>query len=538
MLRSDARQGFDHSFSSINTVNVDVIAQIEKELESYDLISMVFLLYDVADTALQRLVIYQRVSRDIGGRNMNLLSDWAQNAQTRTSWKYEFLEALSICQLNRVIRRLGFNVDSVKKHYLPDNLHVSVYINLMKKALYKLCENMTNQDFVILQNTLKTYDVDTTEYKTCELVFLELMSKKFITVINNHDGKNVMKIDKLAQIIGNIFNLKKFASDLRDIQRLLNNEVEENVPLKSSTPAEITKPDSEDEIEFLGNDSDNLCKYLNQLDLDKVTAKTLKSDTPQINYSEIYPIKNTKRLGVCYIINQEDFYPSKESIEKNGQSEPLEKRLGSSSDKVNLEETMKALNFEVISHRNLDHKKMMETIMNIVEYRVQHDDSMFILCILSHGVRGHVYAADTIKVKVEDIQNSIDGTFQRRQLEIPKVMLIQACQVNIDTESQNNKKALAADNSNNFYLRKSHFLIYWAAAPELEAYRDEKYGSVFIQMLCYILQKRVKHEHLYDIFTKVTDGVANFCTKVQKDQVPIFESTLRKKLYMQIPTES
>lgn len=554
MLRSDAVQDFhindlNHLGNMLN-INVDTIALIEKELDPYNLVSLVFLLYDVPDTALQRLIVYERVYIDMKGNTMNLLYDWAQHSQSRPSWRFEFLEALAICQLYRVIRKLGFDVANVKRLYGPkSNQPNFYYINPVKKALYKLCEHTTSENLQKLKNTLKTYDIETSDYKSCELVLLELMCKKFITIDNLNIGKlsnTQIKLEKLAKIVENFPGLQKFSVQFRELQSQSNEKEKTNISLSTENSNETKYHDDDDE--YMHEEEDDLFvaaafeeihQRLSEMKFEEPSVKTIKSDTkrPDIAYCKegTYPIKNPKRIGVCYIINQEDFHPSKESIEKNTQDVPLEKRYGSTRDKVVLEKTMTSLKFEVISHRNLDHKTMMDYIKTIIQYRVQHDDSMFMLCILSHGVRGHVYAADSVKVKVDNIQSLLDETIQERGLDIPKIMILQACQVNANEEK---KPRIAADNpfqQDAYHLKKLNFIIFWATAPELEAYRDVEKGSFFIQCVCYIIQRYSKYEHLNDIFTKVTDGVAKLCTELKKDQVPIFESTLRKKLYLQIP---
>lgn len=550
MIRSDAHAKLDNMLN----ITVDAIAQIEKELDPYDIVSVVFLLYDVPDTALQRLIVYERVYKDMKGNTLNLLYDWANHAQSRPSWRFEFLEALVVCQLYSVIRKLGFDVTNIKRLYASDDTQTNFYISPIKKVLYKLCEHTTSENLEKLKNTLKTYEIDTSDYKSCELVLLELMCKKFITIDNQNTGKltnNKIQLENLAKIVEHFAGLQKFTDELRVLQGQSSDKetpmrhTGTNIPPKEhSDDKKFYEDDDEymdddDLDQFMANAFEEVYYRLGEMKLEEPSVKTLKSDTRKRNNANAidgaYSIKNPKRIGVCYIINQEDFHPSKDSIENNTQGTPLEKRYGSTRDKDVLERTMTSHNFEVISHRNIDHKKMMDYIKNIVQYRVHHDDSMFMLCILSHGVRGHVYAADSVKVKIDKIQSLLDETLQERELDIPKIMILQACQVNASEDPQ---LRIAADNpfqQNTYHLKKLNFLIYWATAPELEAYRDVVKGSFFIQILCSLIQKYAKHEHLYDIFTKVTDGVAKICTKIRKDQVPIFESTLRKKLYLQIP---
>lgn len=546
MLRSDAQDFPVHD--NLSNITLDAIAQIEKELDPYDLISVVFLLYDVPDTALQRLIVYERVYLDMRGNTLNLLYDWAQHSQSRPSWRFEFLEALATCQVYSVIRKLGFDVANIKRIY-ASNQQVNLYINPIKKLLYRLCEHTTSENLEKLKNTLKTYEIDTTNYKNCELVLLDLLCKKFISIGNNGNlSNNQIKLEKLAKIVENFPSLNFFSAELRLFQGQ-NNEKEKSTryPGTNKAPSENSDQTDHDD-EFMEEEDDDqlvaaaledIHQRLCEMKFEEPPVKTLKSDTrrPDNTFVKdgVYPIKNTKRIGVCYIINQEEFYPSKDSIQRSAQGILLEKRHGSNRDRVVLEKTMTSLKFEVISHTNLAHNTMMDYIKNIIQYRVHHDDSMFMLCILSHGVKGHVYAADSVTVKVDSIQNLLDETLEERGLDIPKIMILQACQVNMPEEQ---RPRLAADNpyqSDTYRLKKLNFCICWATAPELEAFRDMENGSIFIQCVCYIIQKFAKCEHLSDIFTKVTDGVTKICTQLKKDQVPITNSTLRKKLYLQVP---
>ncbi|XP_068629516.1 caspase-8 [Battus philenor] len=535
MLQSDARKQQKEYFGDkMCTINLEVIQEVQKDIDSYDMISLVFLLYEVPDTALQRLLVHQRICKD---SDMNLLYDWALNAQSRPTWKYEFIEALTICRLYNVIRKLGFDVSNVKDHYLPNNINVSVYVNLIKKALYKLCENMKSDNLQRLKKSLLTYDIDTSEYESCELILLDLMSHKFITVgQSNIHGKSVLEnkcqVETLIKIIENMPGLKKIAVEIKNVANIINNETSSYPSQLDSTPGvskkDNDKPKLEDKFDESFVDIFQMLETLNKQD---PPTLNLKSDTKQIT-RDAYPIKNKERIGVCCIINQEEFHPSKDSIESESQTHTLENRLGSTIDQLSLERTMSSLNFKIRSCCNVGHREMIQFIKDVIHNDVCPDDSVFMLCILSHGIRGHVYAADSVKVKVEDIQNLLDSNEARCLRGIPKVLILQACQVD---EHRYTTHLVADGPSENYFLKKSDFLIYWATAPENEAYRDEQKGSIFIQSLCYSIGRKAKEEHLYDIFTKVTNIVSHICNKLQRAQVPIFESTLRKKLFLHIP---
>lgn len=545
MMQSDSKTpGVDAEtiIGNSDIMNIDMMSEIENELQDnpYDMVSLVFLLYDVPDTALQRLTVFQRVSNDVGtSLNLNMLHEWFRHAKHNPNWKHEFVEALLICQLYGIVRKIGFNVPSARKHYQTDNINVKMYINPMKKALYKLCESINSDNLLKLKKTLLTYNIDTAEYESCELIILKLMCEKFITINQYQYNKKVLgykvHVDKLLRIVESLPGLKKLVLEIKILQQSMNDEPEPGVPVTTSTPATSMKVDDESNKGQAGQkyhhmDFDDVYEMLGDLRLDDVDFDTLKSDRKQLG-NDSYEIKNNKRVGVCLIINQENFYPSKSSIEITGASTLLDKRKGSEKDKLTLEKTMSSLNFKVISYTDLDHKKMIEVIVYVIKSYVNKDDSIFMLCILSHGVRGPaVYAADSVRVKMDDIQNLLDSDDAINIHDKPKLLIVQACQVD-----ETPHPILVADNPKSRLSKKSNFLTYYATAPDLEAYRIEEKGSIFIQILCRTISKYAKVEHVFDIFTKVNNYVVSLCNKIGYDQVPQFNSTLRKKLYLQIP---
>ncbi|CAD0196960.1 unnamed protein product [Chrysodeixis includens] len=544
-MEPDSRtQGIDAEtiIGNNDIMNMDIISEIEKELHDnpYDMTSLVFLLYDTPDTALQRLTVFQRVSNDAGASiNLNMLHEWFRHAKHNQNWKHEFIEALLLCQLFSIVRKLGFNVPSARRHYQTDNIHVKMYINPLKKALYKLCENINSDNLLKLKKTLLTYDIDTTEYDSCELIFLKLMCVKFITIDQFQYDKKILgykvNLDKLLKIVESLPGLKKVVMEINLLQQSINEEHGLVKPVITSTPAAPIKVDEskqkESEENFYNMDFDDVFKMLGELHLDDSSPELLKSDNQNKLGNDSYAIKSNKRIGVCVIVNQENFYPSKDSLEITGRATLLDRRIGSDKDRSLLERTMSSLNFSVFSKSDLDHKLMLKFIKDVIKYQVTKDDSIFMLCILSHGVKGHVYAADSVKIKMDDIQSMLDSEEAVNIHDKPKLLIVQACQVD-----ESKAPVLVPDNpSYSCNLKKTNFLIYYATAPDLEAYRSEKTGSVFIQILCRTIRKFANVEPVVDIFTKVTNNVTLLCNKVGYTQVPIFQSTLMKKLYLQIP---
>lgn len=545
MFSADAlKRSLPAATGNVNEITIDVISEVQKDLTTYDITSLVFLLYDTPETALQRLTLLQRVARNVDGKDLNLLHEWAVHRQNDSTWKQEFLEALAACQLYSVIRKLGFDVSWVKNTYRRPNPLDTDFLNPMKKALYNLCETLNTDNVTKLKKSLTTFNINVSEYDSCELILLELMCQKFITVRYQD-----CHVQKLISIIKHIPGLLNSAEQLHETQNYLNRE--RSVFQAPATSSRFSTPKNKyqqvstqsetapiiDSDKFNGNFKDT---FENLAELaEKCLNINLKTDASK-SREDSYQIKNPDRVGMCYIINQEKFHPSSESISHQTCDEPLEDRHGSTLDKNALTYTMEKLHFHVETVDDLAHQEILPSIKDIIQKKVQPNDSIFVLCILSHGIEGHVYGVDSVPIKVQDIQDLLDSKDARILLGKPKVLLIQACQV------IKNKPALRLISDGpskphwtygieKYNLKKADFLICWATAPEYEAWRDDKKGSVFIQMLCSIILKRARHEHLHDIFTKTTDAVVKICALKNCAQIPQVTATLRKKLYLCLP---
>ncbi|GBP42920.1 hypothetical protein EVAR_87300_1 [Eumeta japonica] len=518
--------------SNIDAIDINAVAELQHCLDLSDITSLVFLLYDAPHTALERLTLLHRVS-EVHSRNMDLLCDWARLSQTRNSWKYELLEALSICQLFGAIKKLGFNVDEVKRHFLPHNVHVTHYINPMKKLLYKICENIQMENLLKLKKTLVTFDIDVQEYETCELIFLKLIVEEFIMI---GSWKTECKIQEqcnmknLTNIFRNLQGLMKFALELQEAENYLNNGPKPlDVTAKVVEPQKL-KLNHTNYIDF--KQIDELFQNLSINEELNESSLKLKSDSSKL-HQESYPIIKKSRLGICYIINQEEFYSSKESIAKN--IKQPEDRKGTEKDEIKLSKIMKLYNFEVVVDRNLNHQQIPRKIKDVIKNDVLEEDSIFIFCILSHGIEGCVFGADSVPVPIKTIWDILDSDAASKLHGKPKVLIIQACQESHQPRSEFVADGLDKPFHSLTYTPKSDFLTYWATAPELSAYRCEKEGSIFIQMLCFRVHQLGKEEQLCDIFTKVNEDVIVISKSSNYIQVPSVTSTLRRKLYLHLP---
>jgi hypothetical protein len=66
----------------------------------------------------------------------------------------------------------------------------------------------------------------------------------------------------------------------------------------------------------------------------------------------------------------------------------LETRLGTDVDRDRLSETFNSLGFTVYIVENLTHRDLIATVDSAIKEYVKKEHSCFVLCILSHGIRG------------------------------------------------------------------------------------------------------------------------------------------------------
>lgn len=107
----------------------------------------------------------------------------------------------------------------------------------------------------------------------------------------------------------------------------------------------------------------------------------------------------------------------------------MENRESSSQDAEKLRETFRRIGFRVEVVKDVTHYDIIPLIEKWVE--IAKDYSTLFVCILSHGVKGHIFGVNSIRVSVEEIKTALYA-FSK-----PKVLILQSCQ---GTECQKGKK--------------------------------------------------------------------------------------------------
>lgn len=137
----------------------------------------------------------------------------------------------------------------------------------------------------------------------------------------------------------------------------------------------------------------------------------------------VYHIRS-KSAGIVLIVNQQTFHfepdPNfKEYLPKR----KLEHRHGTDRDVDALKSIFSTFGYDVRVTNNRPHTRILNDIQNVVNESIEYDS--IIVCILSHGCNGFVYGANSVPVKIEDIEKLM---ISERLIGKPKVLIVQACQ--------------------------------------------------------------------------------------------------------------
>lgn len=131
-----------------------------------------------------------------------------------------------------------------------------------------------------------------------------------------------------------------------------------------------------------------------------------------------------KTAGIVLIVNQKKFHfesdpQFKDYLPKRG----LENRYGTDRDADAIKTIFSTFGYDVRIKINRLHTEILNDIRDVANESVQYDS--VIVCILSHGCKGLVYGANSVPVKIEDIEKLM---ITERLIGKPKILIVQACQ--------------------------------------------------------------------------------------------------------------
>lgn len=137
----------------------------------------------------------------------------------------------------------------------------------------------------------------------------------------------------------------------------------------------------------------------------------------------VYRIR-LKSPGIVLIVNQQKFhFDTDPKFTEYLPKRELDHRHGTDRDADALKRTFSAFGYNIRTERNRLHTEILDDIRRVINDSVQYDS--IIVCILSHGSNGMVYGANSVPVKIDDIEKLM---ISERLIGKPKVLIIQACQ--------------------------------------------------------------------------------------------------------------
>ncbi|XP_046572165.1 caspase-3-like [Haliotis rubra] len=237
---------------------------------------------------------------------------------------------------------------------------------------------------------------------------------------------------------------------------------------------------------------------------------------------QTYPVK--ANAGLCVIVNNERF--------EDGSDRP-----GADEDVTNIESTFGPLGFDMRLIENKDVSTLMREMRDISK-EDHTSNSMFVCFIMSHGSKNKIVGADQLPINIERLTSLFSAQDCQSLAGKPKLFIIQACQgykqhpsaiVNADATS-----ILDVSLERTTLPVFGDFLIAYATIAGFVAYRDPDTGSPYIRILCKTILEFPEY-HLVDILTMVNERVADFKFEGPSKQMPMFQSQLRKHLYLKRP---
>ncbi|XP_018561308.1 caspase-8 [Anoplophora glabripennis] len=522
-------------------LHLDKVLEIEKSLDDYEMVSLVYLLYEEPNLALQELILF------LDGAQKNLLYSWANLEESRSHpWQKKLIEALCVIKNYQVLRTLGYKKQDVKDYYAPHIATSITNLNKMKKVIYLICERLNCAKTEKFLSTVKFHFQEKglifTEYSPefLEMYFLKWETMGYISMKDMTNIKQAFKVieeealwDALEGVI-----LPREKLEKKCVENIQESGVGEKTPkprgLSTSTdthqPASTSRAYSGD---FLS--SSPSIRQDNGPDF-----KELHTDNHRY---EIDP----ENPGIILIINQEEFYTEidedyKHLLPTDIESNKLESRKGTEKDKEKLISTFTKFGFKIVVAENLTHESLTAQVTEVAK-SVTIESSLFV-CILSHGDKDVVYGANSCRVKVNKIQEIMRKTNRENLVGKPKILILQSCQgrqclkLNEITE-EDESFSITTDgpnSSNQSVPRTVDMLTFWATVPGYAAIRNTKTGSWFIQALVKKMIELANQHHFADICTRILDDVSGQTWTVSEEEknamTPMIVSTLRKYFYL------
>ncbi|XP_032814408.1 caspase-5 isoform X2 [Petromyzon marinus] len=216
----------------------------------------------------------------------------------------------------------------------------------------------------------------------------------------------------------------------------------------------------------------------------------------------------------------------------NFTGEGLLKRNGSEEDVKYLVWLFKELDYTPIVHKD----QSAEEIENLVKKFAKmdehmHSDSTFVV-VMSHGCNRGVFGkGKNDLLSIETIYTALNNNNCPGLKDKPKIIIVQACRVDIATDSAAPKEVVDAnwETGGCRVPRESDMTCLYSTLPDDVSYRSRIKGSFLIQHLVEVMKEHACTEHVQELFTRVKDK----CSMKDPPQMPVDErNSLRRRFYL------
>lgn len=478
MTGETTKQNYKHFEQVIEeNINYSILTNLEKNLDAYEIVSLVFLLCDSANLALE--LLHNIITGDSKNVSRTAISNWAKRNPSK--WKGKLVEALSIIQNYEELISLGFNKSDVDIHFLPYVKDTSVYINKFRKFLFKFCESFTREECKRLIDLVK---VDSVASPNCyneiylELHLLSLISCGYISIDDEKSPNLEFLVTKLKQL--------DYLDKVNEIEKLEKLEEYEKI------------------YSIVDHRDIGFCMIINQRDFhpdrrpqfcDKAHIELEKREGTDVDCKSLHETFKNFNVSV--------------HVSENVNHDKMKSEIITAV-KEYFKETHSMFFLCILSHGAegavYGSNGMLVQIESIVEW---------LTVDLHKKLKG--------KPKVAIIQ-ACQGNY------------VQKIDDDIDIDSprpkQHNDVSSPKLFDDELSAKLCDVLVCHAVVPGYVALRDKNNGSIYIQSLCKQLKKSGKKKDFMSIMTDVNYEVNQIYHHRHGVMTPRFDVRLRKKLYL------
>ncbi|XP_017017992.1 caspase-8 [Drosophila kikkawai] len=506
----------------VDTIDVNDLVYVERDLNFRQKVGLCFLLF--SDVDADAAFILQKLLAMAGGDRQQPSDLLTQYSKSRPdTWRRQLVEALCIIGARQVLRKLGFRWTELRLHYLPHIAGISLHVHPLLKSLYRICEDLTmaQSGRLILEvsekvgrqqagagDPLRFYDTS-----FLEIFLLDWLTRRCIRLGDlNATGSDVQLL---------IEHLK--FNDMQEQAKLLIDTINSNaqeirVPAPAS-PLAIKRETLKDSQTAPATASDSVPAT--------ATASLRRADALQLS---------RENAGIALIINQRQFHRNvSPELKMYLSPKKLESRVGTDVDERRLGEVFSSMGYQVESHPDVDHMDMVHLIRNACSRSAIRDS--LVVCILSHGFEGTVYGANSIALRISELENvlcSDDASLYDQSHRLVKLLFIQACQTEPDKKLEQDQHGLPypLDATTQSPGQHLHMLRANSTVKGFSALRHTHNGSWFIQSLCDNIVQHSSSTHIADILMNVTRDVSGKRGKNNESMVPDTNIRMTQHVYL------